>query len=97
MSPPYVGRGSHNGIMVFFLCVFFFNVLFLNIFRISPGLPNVTDEFYDICIYRLLSCLGGFLVAQLTDKINTFQIRYNSMIKVHFYERHNFLPTTIYF
>ena len=22
---------------------FFFNVLFLNIFRIAPGLPNVTD------------------------------------------------------
>ena len=23
---------------------FFFNILFLNIFRISPGLPNVTDD-----------------------------------------------------
>ena len=26
-----------------FFCLFFIDVLFLNIFRIAPGLPNVTD------------------------------------------------------
>ena len=37
-----------GGRIAFFF--FFLNVLFLNIFRISPGLPNVTDESCNIII-----------------------------------------------
>ena len=46
IAPPVIGKSLAVGISQFFF--FFFKCLFLNIFRISPGLPNVTEEFIDV-------------------------------------------------